>query len=410
MSNEQGEQQRLCQLWEKSVIIWRRTLGESHAYTLEAKAKLGLTYSKLHEFTKALDQQESVHSHRARIYNKASKSRSAYLVPYLSSMGKLARLFGKTDQLNKALNMRIKAAKLAELHCGLRDPITFTAFNKLLNCEAALGHVTPEELSQKRQKLLSDQKRFLDSIHPSLLETVSFLAVDFETAGHGDMAIQLRRELFAAQKVSLGPENRETLSNMRRLALILTTEPISSRDKVREGVGLLEEIEAVQQRLLGSDNFQVQDTRTELSRIRSTSCLGEEARSRIPGVPGGERYFPQSISTSDFATTETNSGHFRRLDLEAGTDLTVPATQDETTYEDSEGSVSSFDGSVDHESSESYLSSLLPFSKRVSPFAAFTGGHKTYDYLRNANESITASFLVRTSLGSLGLRLQIYES
>ncbi|KAK1846103.1 pfs domain-containing protein [Colletotrichum chrysophilum] len=43
------EQQKLCQLWKRSVIIWTRTVGNLHPHTLEAKVNLGLQYSIVHE-------------------------------------------------------------------------------------------------------------------------------------------------------------------------------------------------------------------------------------------------------------------------------------------------------------------------------------------------------------------------
>lgn len=274
VTKDEGEQRVLCQLWEKSIIIWTRTLGGSHPHALEAKANLGRTYSKLQEFTKAIDQQASVLLQRKQDYDMLSESQSSHLLPYLSSMGQLASLFGKTGQLSKACRMRLKAAKLAARHYGLHDPVTFTAFNKLLNCEAAIDHFTSEELIQKREKLLYDQKRFFSpettqahaplEIHSSIFETMSFLAIDLERTRHEAKAIGLRRELMAAQKLSLGPENRETSSNMRRLALMLTDAATSSLVQVQEGIKLLEEVEAVQQKLLGPDSFQARDTRMEL--------------------------------------------------------------------------------------------------------------------------------------------------
>ncbi|KAK2760647.1 pfs domain-containing protein [Colletotrichum kahawae] len=282
---EDWEQRRLCQLWEKSVIIWKRTLGESHRHTLEAKVNLGITYSKLQEFTKAFDQQESVLFCRKREYrrNGSSETKGAHALPYLLSIGRLASLFNKTGQLSEAWKLRLRAARLAQYHFGLHDPITFTAFNKLLNCEASLGHITSEELIQKRQKLLRDQRRFLNpvatqthpqpEIHSSTFETMSCLAVDLETAGYEAMAIELRKELLLAQKISLGLENRETLGNMRRLARILTSKPSSSLIEVQEGIKLLEEIEAVQQKSLGPDSFQVRDTRMETFSHKISSTL-----------------------------------------------------------------------------------------------------------------------------------------
>lgn len=276
--NEQEEQKELCELWEKSVIIWKRTLGGFHPHTLEAKINWGLAYSKQQEFTKARHEQEGVLIYREREYCKPSESKMIHLLPYLSSMGKFASLFSKTNQLSKARKIRRKVKELAELHYGPHDPVTFTAFNKLLNCEAALGRITLEQLIQKRQQLMSDQKLFLQpestnssplmAMHPSIIETMSFLAVDFETARSPTQAMNLRRELLAAQKLCLGPENRETLGNMKRLALIMAAKIPSSRTEAQEGIGLLEEVVAVQQKLLGPDSFQARDTREELSRIR----------------------------------------------------------------------------------------------------------------------------------------------
>ncbi|KAK1658964.1 hypothetical protein BDP55DRAFT_720196 [Colletotrichum godetiae] len=218
-----------------------------------------------------------------------------HLFPYLSTIGKLASLFRKTGQFFKARRMRLTAAKLAELLCGVRDPVTFMTINKLLTCENAMHHITSEELIEKREKLLSDQTDLLrprtpparppTEIHPSIFKTMSFLAVDLEKAKYEAKAIELRRELLTAQKVALGPENQETLRNMKTLALMLTDKHTSNIAQAQEGIKLLEEIEAVQQRLLGSDSFQARDTRMEISRIQSTSHFGESARIQMTDIP-----------------------------------------------------------------------------------------------------------------------------
>ncbi|KXH55382.1 kinesin light chain [Colletotrichum salicis] len=165
-------------------------------------------------------------------------------------MGKLASLFGKTGQFSKARRMRLTAAKLAESLLDVHDPVTFMKINKLLNCENAMDHITSEELIRKREKLLFDQRNFLGQrttparppteIHPSILETMSFLAADLKKAKHKAKAIELRRELLTAQKVSLSPANRETLRNMKRLTLMLTDKARSHVAQAQEGLKLFE--------------------------------------------------------------------------------------------------------------------------------------------------------------------------
>lgn len=261
------EQQRLCQLWKRSVVIWTRTVGALHPHTLEARVNLGLQHSIIHDVTAALNEQEDVLNIRRRQFEEHNHLEN--LSTYLSSMANVSSLLVKIKQPQRAFNLRKQALSLAIEHCDLDDASIARAYNGLLNCDVDIRRRHLKDILKERRGLLKAQKSIFPEGSPILLKTSSCMATDFERLGRRRKAVGVRRRLLGAQQTCLGPENRETVDNMKKLALILARQSRRNHSFHPEAVSLLQKVEGIQNRLLGPDHLHTLATRAELQRVRS---------------------------------------------------------------------------------------------------------------------------------------------
>ncbi|EQB49374.1 hypothetical protein CGLO_11291 [Colletotrichum gloeosporioides Cg-14] len=275
---------------------------------MEATAQLGRSYIKIQKFGEALDAQKKVLIARQDEYEKDAELENANIWAYLSSMDDIANLYSEIDELlPNALNMRKKVVRLARDHFGYLHSVTFKALNKLLNCEAAFPDRACREIQERRGKLLADQKAFFQADDPIILKTLSFLADDFEISGQIARAVEIRRDLLASQNALLGPENRETVDNIKRLALLLPR--LQNVDSpYEEAIDLLEGVKNVQERLLGPTNFQLLDTQTHLCTMQRQLQHGTlDSFSRPDTLIPNQQDQALSVAGTQPATSEHSS-------------------------------------------------------------------------------------------------------
>lgn len=266
-TNDHQEQQKLCQLWKRSVIIWKHTVGELHPHTLEARVNLGLQLSSVRELTAAFNEQEYVLNIRRHQFEENGCLEN--LSTYLSSLANVASLLTKIKQIDHALDLRKTALKVANATSHANDAFRGKAYNSLLNCEADIFQRYPKEVLRERRKLLKAQKSSLPEDSPIVLRTMSYLATDYEKLGHRTRAVEIRRQLMRSQQTTLGPKNQETVDNIKRLALILARKGRRDAAFYYEAVSLLRKVEGIQSELLGTDHFQARATRAKLHCVYS---------------------------------------------------------------------------------------------------------------------------------------------
>ncbi|KAL7756397.1 hypothetical protein ACKLNR_013390 [Fusarium oxysporum f. sp. zingiberi] len=263
-------QKEICQQRKQLVSTWTRMLGSEHPYTQEARVNLGHSYSAIRQWDNALEQQIAVLDIR-----KKKRLGGKYMLKYLSSLGNVANILSKVERFYEALDLRKTAFEAAREHYGAFDRITFRMDHHLTTCYRQIHRPFRPQISvYRRQSILSSQKSHFTEDDPDILATMSLLAADLLQCDKREESIQIRRDLLVKQQSVLGERNRETLSNMKKLALTIAGD---SQDASLEAVKLLETVEQIEAELMGEDNAHIYNTRVKLHRIYRIAGLEREA-------------------------------------------------------------------------------------------------------------------------------------
>ncbi|RYP24299.1 hypothetical protein DL767_008631 [Monosporascus sp. MG133] len=267
-------QEEICQQREQLVSAWRRMFGDDHPYTLEARVNLGHSYSAIRRWDKALEEQKGVLGIRKRRVREQNLPNNE--PDYLSSMGNVANILSKMGNSRDALAMRKSALKAAEECGGANDRMTFKLSHRVASCYAGRNTAASRQTAlQMRRSILEKQKSCLQD-DTDILTTMSFLAADLAQLNRNAESIQIRRDLLNKQQSVRGEKNRDTLDNMKKLALALASS-VSWRQR-HEAMELMEKAERFESELLGKDNNKTRNTRVELYRIYGGARENTKAR------------------------------------------------------------------------------------------------------------------------------------
>nr|XP_036582673.1 uncharacterized protein CTRU02_07226 [Colletotrichum truncatum]KAF6791464.1 hypothetical protein CTRU02_07226 [Colletotrichum truncatum] len=258
----------ICQQREELVRTWRQAFGDLHPQTLETKVNLGHSYSAAHRWSRALEQQNDVLKIRTSHFQQhtppvKTQNRAAFT-------GNVANILTKTRRLDEAIMMRKRAVKTAEEYYGPNDPVTFKLSNNLVSCYP----LTPDTSTiNSRELILKRQFACLPRLDPGILKTLSLLAADLsKLPSTSDSAIRIRETLIEAQKTVLGLKNRETVNNMKKLAIGIAIKSLRSKKDITRAVALMKDVEQIYTEFLGRKHLQTRDTKIELLCIYE--CVG----------------------------------------------------------------------------------------------------------------------------------------
>ncbi|KAF3804703.1 hypothetical protein GCG54_00012192 [Colletotrichum gloeosporioides] len=257
MAPNNQEMEGICRERQKLVEAFTRVYGNYHPYTLEAKVKLGYCYSSIRELTRASKEQNDVLEARQAQFD--DNRTSANCMYYLSSMAAVARL----SRPLKAFGIRREALSIAQQN---KELVSQEAMSKIHN-EFLTSWMKSSSREQgrlyilgKRKQLLAEQKSQGEDL--AALYTLSSLATDLCHTRFKDNAIKQRTKLLEKQCSLVGEDNPRTLSNKKRLALLLfggihgdnSSYSQSGREKALE---LMEQAERVETNYLGSAHYHV---------------------------------------------------------------------------------------------------------------------------------------------------------
>ncbi|GJD03621.1 ankyrin repeat-containing protein [Colletotrichum higginsianum] len=255
------EKREILQMRKRSVKAWKHIRGDDHPYALEARANLGRCYSSLSQWDEALDELTAVFEIRKKAFEK--QKTTATTISYLSSMGSVANVLAKMGYSTMALERREEAFQTARQFKHLLDiGILSKAENSYITCRInqATEGVEKSALLRQRRRLL---KKLLDR--------------ESSKPGDRDDALSVRMDLLERQRRVLGTENRETLRNMRKIALLLFGHGTKLRQGYEEGLDMMKKVEEVESRLMGGGHKKTRRTRFEILDMHKRANKPDEA-------------------------------------------------------------------------------------------------------------------------------------
>jgi eukaryotic-like serine/threonine-protein kinase len=284
-----GKLDKALPLCEETLARMKAKLGPDHNDTLTGMNNLAAGYHAAGKLDLALP-----------LYEETLKIQKTKLGPdhphTLRSMGNLAEAYRAAGKLDKALPLYEETFTLSKAKLGPDHPHTLATMNSL-----AVGYREAGKLDKALslyEETLTLQKAKLGRHHPDTLRTMHNHAEGYRVAGKLDKALSLYEETLALQKAKLGPDHSDTLSSMSHLAACYW-----SMKQLDKSVPLFEEVLPLREKKLGRGHPDTQMTVANLGvnyrdtgRLKEAIPLLEEAYQSSKKIPGLRFVLPQLIA------------------------------------------------------------------------------------------------------------------
>jgi tetratricopeptide (TPR) repeat protein len=200
---ERAGENRLAVLHlERSVEMWRESLGDEHANTLAAMANLAISYKTIGNFQRALELEEKVLDVERRTLGSEHRNT-------LVAAGNLATSYRKLRRHRSAVSLKEHVLEIQRVVLGPEDAHTVMTMGNLALSYGAAGRT--QEALELGEQVLEIQKRILGPEDPGTLWTMSTLAESYRIVGRMQEALELSRHALEMQKRILGDEHPDTL-------------------------------------------------------------------------------------------------------------------------------------------------------------------------------------------------------
>ncbi len=184
--------------------------GEEHSDTLITLSNLAVTYSKLGDYSKALELEEKVYASQCKILGEEHPSA-------MTTLSNLAYTYVEVGDYRKALELQEKVYALRCRSLGEEHPDTLITLSNLAVTYGKLGDYGKE--AELEEKVYSLRCRILGEEHPSTLTTLSNLAATYGELGDYGKEAELGEKVYALRCGTLGEEHPDALNALSNLAV-----------------------------------------------------------------------------------------------------------------------------------------------------------------------------------------------
>ncbi len=245
-----GLYRRAEALAQRSLDIYRRTLGEKNYQTMRAANNLGnILYD------------EGRYPESEKLYRETLEIRRELLGPEhletLMSMNNLANSLFEEGHYAESEKLYRDALDIARRVLGSEHRQTVIQMGNLVNVLAAQGRNAEAETLCR--EVLEVRRRTLGPEHQDTLRSMNDLSETMMLEGKYADAEKLNRQTLDIRSRVLGPQHPETLLSTYNLA-----GSIHDEGRLAEAEKLYREVSVAQQKILGSDNVDTLRSRSDL--------------------------------------------------------------------------------------------------------------------------------------------------
>lgn len=195
---------------EKSLEMWRYSMGEGHENTLKAMLDLASSYREVGNGQKALGMEEAMLETSRRLHGPEHPTT-------LQIMHNLTSSYNVVGRVQEALKLRQDVSEVRKRVLGPEHPDTLATMNNLANSYNTIGQ--RQKALELRTKVLEMRKKVIGPDHPDTLMTMNNLAISYDTFGRYQEALSLKEEVLERRNKVLGPEHPDTLTTMTNVAV-----------------------------------------------------------------------------------------------------------------------------------------------------------------------------------------------
>ncbi|MBW4501984.1 MAG: tetratricopeptide repeat protein [Scytonema hyalinum WJT4-NPBG1] len=227
-------------LYQKSLELNQRLLGEEHLSVAESYNNLALLYYSQGRYTEAEPLCQKVLSLKQRLLGEEHPS-------VATSYNNLALLYKSQGRYSEAEPLLQKALELNQRLLGEERPDVATSYNDLAGLYQSQGRYSEAELLY--QKALELNQRLLGEEHPWVATIYNNLAGLYNSQGRYTEAEPLYQKALSLRQRLLGEEHPDVATSFNGLALLY-----QSQRRYSEAELLYQKALELNQRLLGEEH------------------------------------------------------------------------------------------------------------------------------------------------------------
>ena len=235
--------------WDRKVVNRRiETLGNCDKDTLWSMAVLSTDLVRICDYKEATDWDRKVLKGRKEVLGEEHPDTIQAMVNLSAHLF----LYDVDDEESKKLADEVlekREALLAEqrVKLGTKDPATCRTMNDLATYYASKHEY--KKAVKLEEELLNVKIEDLGENHPETIQAKTSVIRNLFEAGEEEKALKLEKELLSKMKTNLGEAHPDVLHRMRELSSHYFT-----ARKYKESVKLYEELLAIRERLSGKDD------------------------------------------------------------------------------------------------------------------------------------------------------------
>ncbi|MDE6889540.1 MAG: tetratricopeptide repeat protein, partial [Eubacterium sp.] len=203
------EYKKAERLYEKSLRISERVLGEEHPDTATSYNNLAFVYESQGEYRKAEELYKKSLGIRERVLGKEHPSTAI-------NYNNLAGVYMRQGKYRKAEELYEKSLRISERVLGEEHSFTGTSYNNLAEVYENQGEYRKAE--ELYEKSLRVRERVLGKEHPDTAESYNNLAGVYESQGEYGKAEELYEKSLRIRERVLGEEHPDTAASYNNLA------------------------------------------------------------------------------------------------------------------------------------------------------------------------------------------------
>jgi tetratricopeptide (TPR) repeat protein len=209
---ETGDNKSAVPHFERCVEMWRGSLGEEHADTLDAMVCLANAYVEIGSVQRALELEEKVLGvQRTMLGAEHSET--------LLVASNLANSYNRFGRYTEAVDLGERVLEARKRVLEPEDADTVISMNNLSGFYKNI--VRNQEAMELQEQVLEIRRRIHEPEHPFTLKSMSTLAACYRIMGRSREALELNQQALEMQKRVLGDEHPDTLFSICiRLAIL----------------------------------------------------------------------------------------------------------------------------------------------------------------------------------------------
>ncbi|WP_353571407.1 FxSxx-COOH system tetratricopeptide repeat protein [Candidatus Albibeggiatoa sp. nov. BB20] len=250
-------------LYERSLAIWEKVLGEHHPDVAQSLNNLAELYRNQGKYEQALP----LFEHSLAIWEKVLGEHHPDVA---TSLNNLALLYSNQGKYEQALPLYERSLAILEKVLGEHHPLVAQSLNNLATLYYKQGKY--KEALPLFEHSLAIMEKVLGEHHPNVATSLNNLALLYKTQGKYEQALPLYERSLAIWEKVLGEHHPDVASSLNNLAALY-----EDQGKYEQALPLYERSLAIREKVLGEHHPDVATSLNNLAGLYDNQGKYEQA-------------------------------------------------------------------------------------------------------------------------------------